>query len=385
MATTPYSPNKNKFNKMSSFMATVDQGRVNKPSLSTTTQSVQQQTTAGQNAQNATVVAKQAEANKATSNMSVDTSHVVPKQTAFQTTQSVDSLKAGDGMLDSTGTADERAVSDKAYADANATNVVTYGNNDAAIGNAAVEKQDILNKYVTGKNGELLGFEDAMTKGNLGQVGQLSGLEQQSATLNNALADPANASSNAGLLAALNPYYNSKFAALDSNVYQGEINDMRANAKTNIQAADDSKAAKFNALKSYAGEVTAGKGRVSDLQTSEAQKYADAEKADRGALKSSFDGAARDNEFTKGVNNSTFDRFDKTATRKKILAEDKARNDALESAGDISSYNAPIGSSQVALGMGSAPTHKGSQPFPAINAAMNGSSALDFGDDENYY
>lgn len=141
------------------------------------------------------------------------------------------------------------------------TTLSGYDNN--ALGNR-------LNSVYDDESKLLKTSEEAMTKGNLGQLADESDYEMEQAQLAQVLADRQ---SNVGKLKALYGvgYDTNKYGALDSNLLQGQFNDAAVTAKDNIEAKDMAQKEGARVRESYLDQIGTSKTQL-DEQKGETAK-----------------------------------------------------------------------------------------------------------------
>lgn len=111
----------------------------------------------------------------------------------------------------------------------------------------------------------LNGYQNQITKGNLGVTPDESDFEMEQAKLAQVLADRQ---SNVGKLKALYGvgYDSTKYGALDSNVLQGQFNDASVVAKNNIEAKDMAQKEGARVREAYLGENATQVGKLNETK-----------------------------------------------------------------------------------------------------------------------
>lgn len=128
----------------------------------------------------------------------------------------------------------------------------------AQIAKERAARADQLGQFATDVHGQL----DTLGKTkSLGEIGTKSALENQSSDFNRAL-DQTPSNSNVGILGQMFQNYDPRLAAIDSNVYQGNINDLRGQAGVINKESDQALSNKAAALSKFGTTLTEGNKNV---------------------------------------------------------------------------------------------------------------------------
>ena len=146
------------------------------------------------------------------------------------------------------------------------------------------------------KGGQLIqDYSQDYDKKKMGELGASSEFEQEAAGIRNLLAT-APENQNVGILSQLYKNYDPRFGALDSNILQGDINDLRAGAKESVdnekragRMSDMTREAYFREADGIKKRLEEAKGQDASERSRRQSQYDDAiglRDADIGTLKS---------------------------------------------------------------------------------------------------